>query len=142
MAKQAVTRNTKKPEPEPRREPNTFRWFFGHVFSLLRRHGAHIVRWATLGWCVREIALVFIAYAGKSSLADLSVRVLANVSVVWSLTVTLSGVSVTLYLRERQLHRKTRERLTARITELELKLDPKRTSSLLTPKGTTRKGDE
>jgi hypothetical protein len=126
----------------PRREPSTFRWFFGHVFSLLRRHGATIVMWLGIGWCAHEFAQAFIAYAGKNSLADLTLRVLANVSVVWELSFTLSGISVSLYIRERKLHRDTRERLTARITELELKIDPTRTSSHLTPRGQTRKGDE
>jgi hypothetical protein len=78
----------------------------------------------------------------KASLADISFKVLASVNVVWTLSLTLSGISVTLYLRERTLHRRTRERLTARITDLELKIHPTRTSSLLTPQGTTRKGDE
>ena len=95
-----------------------------------------------MGWSIHEIAGVFIAYAGKASIADLSLKVLANVSVVWTLSLTLSGVSITLYVRERRLHRKTRERLTARVTELELKIDPHRSSSLLTPQGQTRKGDE
>jgi hypothetical protein len=133
-------RAAKKPQPAP--EPTTFRWFFGHVFSLLRRHGASIFKWLVLGYSVRQIALVFIAYAGKASIADLTLRVLANVSIVFTLSLTLSGISVSLYLRERNLHRKTRERLTARITELELKLDPTRSSSKLTPQGTTRKEDE
>ena len=136
MSKKTATKN------EYRSEPSSFRWFFGHVFSLLRRHGANVVMWSVLGWTAHEVALVFIAYAGKASVADLTLRILANVSVVWSLSLTLSGVSVSLYVRERRLHRKTRERLTARITELELKIDPKRTSSLLTSQGTTRKGDE
>lgn len=127
---------------EPRHEPSTFRWFFGHVFGLLRRHGAAFVIWSVMGWSIHEIAGVFIAYAGKASIADLSLKVLANVSVVWTLSLTLSGVSITLYVRERRLHRKTRERLTARVTELELKIDPHRSSSLLTPQGQTRKGDE
>src|SRR5579863_3697000 len=130
-----------QPKP-PRYEPSTFRWFFGHVFSLLRRHGASITTWSVIGWVVHEVASVFIAYAGKTSLADMSFKVLASVNVVWTLSLTLSGISVTLYMRERTLHRRTRERLTTRITDLELKLDPKRTSSLLTPQGTTRKGDE
>lgn len=101
-----------------------------------------MVMWSVLGWTAHEVAMVFIAYAGKSSVADLTLRILANVSIVWSLSLTLSGVSVSLYVRERRLHRKTRERLTTRITELEIKIDPKRTSSLLTSQGTTRKGDE
>jgi len=133
-----ANRTIKKPRPEP----STFRWFFGHVFGLLRRHGATIVIWSVAGWSVHEVALVFIAYAGKALVADLTLKILASVSIVWSLSLTLSGVSITLYFRERMLHRRTRERLTARVTELELKIDPKRTSSLLTPQGTTRKGDE
>jgi len=136
MSKKTATKSERRPEP------SSFRWFFGHVFSLLRRHGANVVMWSVLGWTAHEVALVFIAYAGKASVADLTLRILANVSVVWSLSLTLSGVSVSLYVRERRLHRKTRERLTARITELEIKIDPKRTSSLLTSQGTTRKGDE
>ncbi len=127
---------------QPRREPSTFRWFFGHVFSLLRRHGAAIAACLVIGYSVQQVAQAFIAYAGKASIADLTLKVLANVSIVWTMSLTLSGISITLYVRERRLHRNTRERLTARVTELELKIDPNRTSSLLTPKGTTRKGDE
>jgi hypothetical protein len=136
-----MTKHTPK-KSEPRHEPGAVRWFFGHVFSLLRRHGAALVVWSVIGWSIHEIAGVFIAYAGRTSIADLSLKVLANISVVWTLSLTLSGVSVTLYVRERRLHRKTRERLTTRITELELKIDPHRSSSLLTPQGQTRKGDE
>jgi hypothetical protein len=133
----------KQSEPrESRREPSTFRWFFGNLFSLLRRHGNIIIIGATLGWVAHEASKAFIAYAGKSSYADLTARLLANVSVVWELSLTLSGISVTLYLRERKLHRDTRQRLTSRITELELRIDPKRSSSQLTPRGETRKGDE
>lgn len=135
-------RQQQKPAKTPRPEPSTFRWFFGHVFSLLRRHGGAIVAWLVIGFAIQRLSAVFIAYAGKTSLADLTLKVLVNVSVIWTLSLTLSGISITLYVRERRLHRATRERLTARVTELELKLDPRRTSSLLTSKGTTRKGDE
>lgn len=138
-----ANRQTKQQSrPEPRIEPSAFRWFFGHVFSLLRRHGAAIAVCLVIGYSMHEVSLAFIAYAGKASLADLTLRVLANVSIVWTMSLTLSGISITLYVRERRLHRKTRERLTARVTELELKIDPQRTSSLLTSQGTTRKGDE
>jgi hypothetical protein len=79
-------KNKKNKQPEPRREASTFRWFFGNLFSLLRRHGSAVVMWLTVGWCAHEISRAFIAYAGKSSLADLSLKVLANVSVVWELS--------------------------------------------------------
>lgn len=135
-----ANRTVKK--PEARYEPSTFRWFFGNVFSLLRRHGAAVAVCLVVGWSVHEIARIFIAYAGRASVADLTFRLLTSINIVWTVSLTLSGISITLYVRERRLHRRVRERLTARITELELKIDPNRTSSLLTPQGTTRKGDE
>lgn len=124
------------------RESSTFRWFFGNVFSLIRRHGNAIAMWLAIAYSVHETALTFVAYAGRTSVADLTFKMLANISMVWTLSLTLSGLSITLYIREARLHRKTRDRLTDRITELELKIDPKRTSSMLTPEGLTRKEDE
>lgn len=67
---------------------------------------------------------------------------LANVSFVWSISLTVSGLSIGLYLRERKLHQGTRERLAGRITELELVIDSRRESSKLTSRGLTRKEDE
>jgi hypothetical protein len=137
-----ITRNKQTSAPDPHREPSTFRWFFSNVFSLFRRHGNVFIIGATIAWVAQVASEAVVAYAGKSSFADLTMRLLANVSVVWELSLTLSGISVTLYLRERRLHRDTRQRLTSRITELELRLDPNRTSSRLTARGQTRKGDE
>lgn len=135
----------KKPPGKPKTpkpEPSFPKWFLGHVFSLLRRHGNAIALWLGLGYIARQSSLALIQYAGRTSVADLSVSMMANISFVWTASVTMTGLSITLYLRERSLHRRTRERLAARNTELELKLDPSRTSSLLTSKGLTRKGDE
>lgn len=122
--------------------PPFWRWFFGQFFSITRKHGNIIVLWAGIGYCAHQLSLGLIAYAGKSSFANLSLSVMANVSFVWTASLTLSGLSVSLYLRERALHRRTRERLAARITELEVLIDPNRTSSLLTSDGLTRKEDE
>lgn len=118
------------------------RWSLGHVFSLIRRHGNLGITWFGVGWCAYQARTVLVAYAGKQSIGKLSVSVLANLHVVFVLSITVSGASVALYLRERKLHRRTRDRLTDRVSELELKLDPSRTSSLLTPEGLTRKEDE
>lgn len=118
------------------------RWFLGHLFSLVRRHGNLGITWFGVGWCAYQARAVLIAYAGKQSIGKLSVSVLANLHVVFVLSITVGGTSVVLYLRERRLHRRTRDRLTDRVSELELKLDPSRTSSLLTPEGLTRKEDE
>jgi hypothetical protein len=127
---------------EPKREAPFNRWFLGHVFSLLRRHGNALFSWTAVCYIVRRLSLAFISFAGKQSVADLGFTLAANISIVWTVSIAVSGLSITLYLRERKLHRRTRERLTARNIELELKIDPGRTSSLLTPKGLTRKGDE
>jgi hypothetical protein len=98
--------------------------------------------WGSIVWCAREASIAAIAFAGKTTIADVGFKLLASISIVWTLSITLSGISVSLYIRERRLHRSTRERLTGRITELELKIDSRRTSSLLTSKGLTRKEDE
>ena len=132
----------KKAKKEPRPEPPFLKWFFGHVFGLLRRHGNAVIIWAGLGYISNQVSLAMAQFAGRSSIANLSMNIMANISFVWTASVTVSGLSITLYLRERRLHRKTRERLAGRITALELKIDPRRTSSFLTSKGLTRKGDE
>jgi hypothetical protein len=126
----------------PPNPPSTSRYILGNLFNLLRRFGGTTIVWACIAFLGYEAKEVLIAYAGRSSFADLTFRLLAQVSIVWKLSLTLAGFSITLYLRERNLHRKTRERLTARITQLELKIDPTRTSSLLTPEGLTREEDQ
>jgi hypothetical protein len=135
-------RGESKPKQASKPEPPFYRWFIGSIFNLLRRHGNVIAAWVGAGFIARQVSLAFIAYAGRDSTANLSFSILASVSFVWTASVTMTGLSATFYIRERRLHRRTRERLAARITELELKIDPARTSSLLTSEGLTRKGDE
>jgi hypothetical protein len=127
---------------EPRARTPFWFWLGGHIFSLIRRHGSIALFWIGFGYCVHEMGITIRAFAGKISLADLGFSLFANVSFVWTLNLALSGLSIGLYLRERSMHRKTRERLTSRITMLELRVDPQRTSSHLTSKGLTQKEDE
>jgi hypothetical protein len=136
----AKTKKLKQHEPPP--PSSTFRWFFGNIFKLIRKHGGTIAVCTLVAYCVHETSRTFIAYAGKTSMANLVFNLFAHLEAVWTLSLTMTGVSVMLYLRERKLHRKTRDRLTDRIAELELRIDPNRTSSLLTPEGLTRKEDE
>lgn len=117
-------------------------YFFGHVFSQLRRHGNSLIFWIGIAYCVHEMAVTLQAFAGRTSLANLGLSIFANLSVAWTINFTVSGISIALYLRERAVHRKTRERLTSRIKVIELKVDPTRTSSHLTSKGLTQKEDE
>jgi hypothetical protein len=128
--------------PQPRKEVPFARWFFGNVFNLIRRFGNVFFLCLAIGYCSHEISLAFQAFSGKASLANLRFGFFADIKMVYTLSISAAGISVVLYLNERRLHRKTRERLTARITKLELEIDPTRTSSHLTSKGLTRKEDE
>ncbi|OFW25388.1 MAG: hypothetical protein A3H27_14830 [Acidobacteria bacterium RIFCSPLOWO2_02_FULL_59_13] len=128
--------------PSARKGPSFARWFFGELFRLIRRFGNGVTICVTVAYVANVIGNAVQAFAGQRSLADLRLGLFANISVVYTLSITLSGISVVLYLRERRLHRRTRERLTARNTELELRIDPTRTSSQLTSEGLTRKEDE
>jgi hypothetical protein len=98
--------------------------------------------WLGIGYCAHEASVALRAYAGHVSTADLSLRILGSFAGVFSLNIATSGLSISLYLKERQQHRATRQRLAAEKEVLEKLLDSKRTSSLLMPDGQTRKGDE
>jgi len=141
-------RKKRKEDPKKARdgeaETKFSRWFWGHVFSLIRRHGNFIAGCVLFGYCFRQAATALQTFAGHRSLADLKFAfgLFSNVTWAFSINITLSGLSIGLYLRERGNHRRTRERLTARIKELEIKIDPNRTSSHLTSEGLTRRDDQ
>lgn len=86
----------KKSVVDKRPPPSNFRWFFGHIFRMLRRHGNFVLGCGLVGYCVRESSLAVMAFAGHQSIADLKFGVLANVSVVATLSVTVSGASIGL----------------------------------------------
>jgi hypothetical protein len=128
--------------PHASEEPPFVRWFFGHIFSAIRKHGNFVAGCIAFGYCANQASLAARAYAGQTSIANLQANFLANISFVWSISITISGLSIGLYLRERRLHQSTRERLAGRVTELELEIDARPESSKLTSKGLTRKEDE
>jgi hypothetical protein len=117
-------------------------WIWGNIFDLLRANGRFFLACATIIFSVYWFAQAIKSFAGQITVASLTLRILADIVVKWSMTIAVSGLSIALYFRERKQHESTRERLTKRITELELRLDSGRTSSQLTSKGRTRKGDE
>lgn len=100
-----------------------FKWGF---FAILVWQGRHAVE----------------ALAGRTTLADFAVTLGANVStaIAASWTVTI-GFGVWVFL-ERKLRKRVQERLTGRARELELRMDPGRSSSELTPRGDTRPEDQ
>ena len=141
MSKSGKRAQSSSQSTSTKQPPSNLRYISGSLFSLLRRHGSAFAGWGCIAYLGHQASLAFIAYAGKASSADLNLKILANLNVVFAASITVAGLSITLYIRERRLHRKSRERLGARVKELELKIDPKRTSSHLTPEGLTRKED-
>jgi hypothetical protein len=121
--------------------PSDFRWFVGSIFNIGKRFGAQAIWACVLMYVAHEMATVLTAYAGRTSNADLAVRLFGNLNVAVTISISISGLSIGLYLRERKLHRATRERLATRVKSLELMVDPQRTSSRLTSEGLTQKED-
>jgi hypothetical protein len=121
--------------------PTTARWFLGSLFNLLRRFGSQVIWVTLLAYAVHSAAIVFIAYAGQTTNANLAIRIATHLNVAFAFSFSATGISAALYIREYKRHRVTRERLTARTKELELQIDPNRTSSLLTSQGLTKKED-
>lgn len=95
---------------------------------------------------IKWAGLVFIAYlgylsievlAGKSTFADIGVRIIGNLKVSDGIITLLAGSGWAYGLAQRSLRRKHIERTVPLKNELEKVLDKKRTSSHLTQKGTT-----
>jgi hypothetical protein len=121
-----------------------WRWFFGSIFSLIGKLGRISIITAGACYCTFLLARAIESFAGRQSFANLrfGVALFADIKVVYTIGVAIGVTGVTLYLRERNQHRNTRERLTQRTIELESKVDRGRSSSKLTKRGTTRREDE
>jgi hypothetical protein len=119
-----------------------WRWILGEILGLIRQFGNSII-WAIVTvFIVYEVAQTFQAFAGKTSVADLALKIASQINLTVGASLTISGVTSALWANECRRHRKTRKRLTERSAALELRLDPHRESSLLTREGTTREGDQ
>jgi hypothetical protein len=95
-------------------------------------------------------ALCFIAYmvfrsvgtlAGRATVADLRTTFLGNVKINEAVAWVLVALFGAYGLNERRLRRKHIERTAPTIHELEAQIDPNRTSSRLSQRGTTRRED-
>jgi hypothetical protein len=79
--------------------------------------------------------------AGKFTFADIGVRLLGDFRISEALAYVLAIGSGGWAWKERNAKRNTIDRLSRRIEQLEQQLDPGRTSSKLTRRGTTRPED-
>ena len=96
-------------------------------------------------------ALVFIVYwvtgalaelSGKTTLAQLGISFFGNFTINTTIAYIVGIGGIGFGLTEKRLRRNAIERLQGRIQQLEEVRDPKRTSSKLTKRGTTRPEDK
>lgn len=111
------------------------------LFGLVRQFGGTLVWAGVLVYLIHESAVTVQAFAGRTSITNLVLDLAGHLNATVTSSVSLSGIASILWALEHRRHRKTRERLTGRITALEMRLDPNRSSSELTTEGTTRSRD-
>jgi hypothetical protein len=121
--------------------PVTLRWILSHVFVLARQFGSKLIVASVVIYLIHEATGAVIAFAGRTSVANLVMQVAGQFNTTVSISLAVTGISTTLWFNEHRRHKNTRERLTARITTLEERINPNRTSSKLTSQGTTSPGD-
>jgi hypothetical protein len=128
------------PSEKPTRTELDYRLSFKRLdtFSGICRD---VIKWGVIAYLARCGYLVVAALAGKSTFADIGIQFLANVKVSDGIIYLLLGGGWAYGLGQRKLRRRHIERVVKSKNELEKLLDPKRTSSNLTEKGTTRPGD-
>lgn len=103
--------------------------------------GGNLFRYTALVAVFYYIYLCVAALAGKTTLANIGINVLANVKISEVVAWLFGGSGVIFGLNQRRLRRKTIEHVQTRNIMLEQRLDPNRTSSQLTPRGETNPRD-
>ena len=105
-------------------------------------------RYRTLRTLIRSILGAAVAYFIWQAVKDIAgldtsfvVKLLADVNVAIKISWVLTGFEGLWAFLEGQARRRKVEKMQARIKELELRLDPARTSSGLTTKGLTHRQD-
>lgn len=102
----------------------------------------NLIRWGAI------VTIFYFGYssiellAGKETLSNIAVSLLTDIKISVAIAWTAAGGGLIYGLRQKKLRKDTVERLQGRIKELELRHDPNRTSSDLTPRGETRPEDE
>jgi hypothetical protein len=117
-----------------------------HRSEVMMRIGHAAIKWGSLCFISWRLGLALEAFAGRSTLANFGIFLVADLKVnkVFShIIMGLFGVGGVGYgVNERRLRRKVIKQSGGRIAKLENRLDPKRTSSGLRVDGRSRPEDE
>lgn len=100
------------------------------------------IKYGFLAVCFYLFYLSVLALAGKHTFAEIGIKILGSLRISEGILSLLALGGVSYGVGQRNLRRKNIERLSRRNQELEQRLDPNRSSSGLTLKGTTRPGDK
>jgi hypothetical protein len=119
-----------------------WQWLAREVLALIRQFGNSVIWASVCAYLITQAAITLRAFAGRTSVASLLLDVASKVSLTVDISVALSIGLTGMYLYEYRRHRKTRERLTSRITQLEKQIDQKRSTSGISTEGTTLMGDQ
>jgi len=103
---------------------------------------AALIRWAGVVLIARYGYLTVHDLAGQATTADIGIKLLTDVKISEALAWLLAGGGILYGRQQRKLRKDTVERLQERNRNLERTIDPKRTSSDLTPRGETRPEDD
>jgi hypothetical protein len=110
------------------------------------RLGQALIKYAAICFCIWRLAPAMEAFAGKTTLANFGVSLIADLkanTVFSHLVMAVLGLGGAGYgLRERAQKRREIKRLGNRVVAVEKQLDPNRTSSGLTIDGRSRPEDE
>ena len=106
------------------------------------RLAAHAIKWLGIVLISYFVFRTVDALAGQTTVANFDIDMFRNLSPGQIVAAIWAGAATVFGLAERNLRRRTIERLQARITDLEGQIDAKRTSSQLTTRGETRPEDK
>jgi hypothetical protein len=109
----------------------------GRTVDALAAVAKDALRWGGIVLCFYFLYRSVAVLSGKTTFADIGIRVLANLRVSEAAAWIFGASGVGYGVRQRSLRRSTIERLSGRIQELERGIDPRRSSSDLTPRGET-----
>lgn len=107
----------------------------GRLVGLIVPYGALLFVAGCGVYCIHLLA-------GQSTMAQIGVSFLASIKVDSVIAYVFGGAGVAFGTVERRLRRRKTEDRAHHNQALEARLDPQRTSSGLTPAGTTRRDDQ
>lgn len=129
------------PSEQPTRPQLEFMLKFRRI-DVVQTIVVQVIRWGVLLGLGRYFYLTMAILAGKQTLANIAFQFLTSMKVSQSIAYLFGAGGIMYGYGERRVRQRNIKRLAGSKNELERMLDPKRTSSNISPRGTTRPGDK